>query len=323
LAYTSWDFGQPSNSTSLNAVVINRNGKWSVVSTSSAHYAILEMPATDKLRMCQGQILNLQTNLLDNTNWYNNDTLVTIQNSSTLQIISAGKFQAEVTTGNNCSAKTNILFVTVDSLPQPSITAAGSVNFCLGESVLLTSSIARGNIWSTGDTTRSISARSTGSYTVVVAGSLCTTLNSNIIYVTATVQPDRPVIASTIFNLIQGDSAVLTILNPVFGGTYYWSNGAQGQRIVTRNNLRITCHVIVNNCQSQESAEVIITDLKEKQNTTFTAFPNPTNSEFVLQVQNGDSFNNGKVIIHNTLGQVIMESCFVSGDKFKNTSTII
>ncbi len=58
--------------------------------------------------------------------------------------------------------------ITVDPLPAPTITAGGPTTFCAGGSVLLTSSSATGNVWSTGATTQSITATTGGSYTVAV-----------------------------------------------------------------------------------------------------------------------------------------------------------
>jgi hypothetical protein len=50
----------------------------------------------------------------------------------------------------------------------PTITASGPTTFCAGDSVLLTASSGTNYLWSSGATTQSISATTTGNYTVLV-----------------------------------------------------------------------------------------------------------------------------------------------------------
>jgi hypothetical protein len=54
---------------------------------------------------------------------------------------------------------------------KPTITPAGPVNSCSTTPVTLTSSVATGNVWSTGATTQSISVNNSGDYSVTVTGS--------------------------------------------------------------------------------------------------------------------------------------------------------
>ena len=56
--------------------------------------------------------------------------------------------------------------VSEDEFPQPVITADGPTTFYEGGEVTLTSSTGSGYLWSTGDTTKSIVVKETGSYTV-------------------------------------------------------------------------------------------------------------------------------------------------------------
>jgi hypothetical protein len=72
---------------------------------------------------------------------------------------------------------------------KPVITANGPTTFCEGGSVTLTSSLASGNLWSTGATTQSIVVTSSGSYTVQDAnGGLCAVASDPVI-VTVTPTP--------------------------------------------------------------------------------------------------------------------------------------
>jgi CHRD domain/Secretion system C-terminal sorting domain len=77
-----------------------------------------------------------------------------------------------------CSS-TSQTTVTVNPLPAtPTITAGGPTTFCTGGSVVLTSSSATGNTWSTGATTPSITISTAGTYTVTVTNAGCTSAPS-------------------------------------------------------------------------------------------------------------------------------------------------
>ena len=52
--------------------------------------------------------------------------------------------------------------------PEPTITADGPLEFCDGDSVVLTSSAAESYLWSTGETTQSIVVTTSGNYRVNV-----------------------------------------------------------------------------------------------------------------------------------------------------------
>jgi len=109
-----------------------------------------------------------------------------------------------VTGSGACSARTTTatFTVTVRSIPTATITPTGATTFCIGGSVLLTSSTGTTYLWSNGLTTQAITATSTGSYTVTVyvtASSLTCSNTSSPTTVTA-----RPLPVST----ITGDNTV-------------------------------------------------------------------------------------------------------------------
>ncbi|MDF3028079.1 MAG: hypothetical protein K0S23_2386 [Fluviicola sp.] len=69
--------------------------------------------------------------------------------------------------------------ITVNPTPAaPTITPGGPTTFCAGGNVVLTSSSATGNTWSTGATTQAITVSSAGSYTVSAIALGCTSPNS-------------------------------------------------------------------------------------------------------------------------------------------------
>jgi hypothetical protein len=107
----------------------------------------------------------------------------------------------------------------------PAITAGGATTFCAGGSVTLTSNVASTYLWSTGETTQSISATASGSYSVRVtnAGG-CQSAASSATVVTVNALPVTPTItAGSPTTFCTGGSVILT---SSAGSGNLWSNGA-------------------------------------------------------------------------------------------------
>ena len=163
------------------------------------------------------------------------------------------------TDGNGCTQDT-IQITTVNPLPSPIITAGGPTTFCLGSSVTLTSSLAASYSWNTGDTTSSIAAMTTGSYTVTVVDSNSCMATSAPISVTA--DPNVLVLATT-STVSCGNTSSGTATVTVVGGlspyNYVWDD-LNTQTTSTAINLPGgTFTVIVtdaNSCTKSTSASV-------------------------------------------------------------------
>lgn len=138
--------------------------------------------------------------------------------SITVNPLVTTNYTVTVTDTNGCSA-TSTATVTVNSLP--SVTIQGTSPICLGQSTTLTASGGTSYVWSTGQTSASItvSPPSTQAYTVTVTNqNTCSNTGSfNVV-----VNP-LPVVNVTGNNIIcTGQSTTLT----ASGGTsYLWSNG--------------------------------------------------------------------------------------------------
>lgn len=112
----------------------------------------------------------------------------------------------------------------------PSVT--GSSTFCLGGSTILTSSAATGNLWSTSDTTRSITVNTAGNYSVRVVSGACTSANSNPIVVSVT-SPAAPQIAfDSAGNRCIGSEVIVSVAGTY--NQYRWNNGATTRSIAVR-----------------------------------------------------------------------------------------
>ncbi len=166
--------------------------------------------------------------------------------------------------GNITLASTGVTTVnvavsgTVNSLPTaPTITAGGATTFCVGDNVVLTSSSATGNVWSTGATTPSITVTTAGTYTVTVTSGGCTSAPSAGTIVTVNPIPATPTITSggtTTF--CTGGSVVLTSSSAT-GNT--WSTGATTPSITVTTGGTYTVTVTSSGCTSAASAGTTVT----------------------------------------------------------------
>lgn len=106
--------------------------------------------------------------------------------------------------------------------PSASTTPSGAISICNGQSLTITANNGNQYLWSTGDTTQSITVTTGGQYYVTVGDAFCSavsdTVNLDILAApVATVSPTGSVDACN------GDTIQLQAFG---GGTYTWSNGA-------------------------------------------------------------------------------------------------
>jgi len=148
--------------------------------------------------------------------------------TQSITVSTAGTYTVSVTSGGCTSASSAGTTVTVNPLPAtPSITAGGSTTFCSGGSVVLTSSSATGNVWSTGATTQSITVSTAGTYTVSVTSGGCTSAASA--GTTVTVNPTPVITVGTVSNPSTCATATGSIqVNGSATGVVSWAGTATG-----------------------------------------------------------------------------------------------
>ncbi|MES2557366.1 MAG: PKD domain-containing protein [Bacteroidota bacterium] len=178
--------------------------------------------------------------------------------TQSITVSTAGTYTVAVTTGGCTSATSAGTTVTVNPLPAtPTITPGGPTTFCAGGSVVLTSSSATGNLWSTGATTQSITVSTSGTYTVTVTSGGCTSAASPGTSVTVTPLPSTPTISAggpTTF--CAGGSVVLTSSSATGN---LWSTGATTQSITVSTSGTYTVNVTSGGCTSANSAGTPVT----------------------------------------------------------------
>jgi PKD-like domain/Secretion system C-terminal sorting domain/Fibronectin type III domain len=138
-----------------------------------------------------------------------------------------GKYTITVTNASGCQSSDTVT-VTTATTTLPTISHIKPTTFCVGDSVVLTSSQATGNLWSTGATTQSIVVKIAGSYSVSYnAGGGCGSLTSLPTIVTVNSLPTVSITGT--LNICPSSSVILDAGSGY--DSYQWTTGANTQTI--------------------------------------------------------------------------------------------
>jgi enoyl-CoA hydratase/carnithine racemase len=183
--------------------------------------------------------------------------------TSSIVASSSGSYTVTITNASGCSTTSSPTVVTANVSPTASITAGGPTTFCTGGNVTLTASSGASYLWSTGATTASIVASSTGNYSVTVTDANGCSATSAPTPVTVNANPTASITAGGPTTFCTGGSVTLTASS---GASYFWSNGETTASIIV-SGFSGTYTVTVTNangCSATSSP------------TTVTVRPNPT-----------------------------------------------
>lgn len=176
--------------------------------------------------------------------------------TQSIDVTASGTFSVDVT--NACGTVTsNTVAITINPLPAtPTITATGSLVFCQGNSVVLTSSEPIGNTWSNGANTSSIVVSNSGTFTVVYTDANGCTAVSAPTQVIEDVNLTPPVLGGPYVQC--AGTVLLDAGAPTGSTTYLWSTGATSQTINVNQtgNYNVT---VTNSCGTVQSADAIVT----------------------------------------------------------------
>jgi gliding motility-associated-like protein len=168
---------------------------------------------------CPNETIVLTSSAASGNLWSTGET------SPSISVTTAGNYTVSVTAA--CGSVNASHPVTANDVPVASITPNGPTTFCSGNSVVLTSAAATGNLWSTNATTSSISVNTGGTYTLTVTNT-CGTDNASVTVtvtpsvITAVITADGPT------TFCPGGNVTLTS-NQTSGNL--WSTGATTQSI--------------------------------------------------------------------------------------------
>ncbi|HEY6162783.1 MAG TPA: PKD domain-containing protein, partial [Bacteroidia bacterium] len=222
-----------------NVIVSNATG-CSAASTSVT-VSLLPAPTANitaggPVTFCQGGSVNLTASANSSYQWSNGGV------SQTINVTASGTYFVTVTDANGCTATSSNTAVTVNPLPNATITAGGPTTFCTGDSVQLCANTSSSYMWSNNATTQCIYATQSGSFIVQVTDANgCTSNASPSMSVSVGSSPTPTISANGPVNICQGDNVVLTCNTTA--NSYSWSNGATTQSITVTASGTYNCTV--------------------------------------------------------------------------------
>jgi gliding motility-associated-like protein len=221
-----------STSSTATSILVFVGGTYTITGTTSCGVnstsinVTIETPPTTTITpsgpttFCQGSTVTLTATGANSYLWSTGSTAnsIVVSNSGTYTL-----------TGTNaCGSVSANEVITVSNLPTAIITNSSPLNFCQGDSVLLTASGGSSYLWSTGNTASSIYASIAGVYALTTSN-LCGSANTSA---TVSVLP-LPIATTNIDSalLCPGDDATLIASG---GNAYLWSDGS------TNSSLSVT-----------------------------------------------------------------------------------
>ena len=218
----SWSTGQTGASitvdptTDTTYTVTGFNGACSDTdSVDVTVYALPTVSITGTLTYCAGASTTLDAGSFVSYLWSNGETTQTIS-------ATAGNYTVTVTDSNGCSNTS--AQVTVTELALPTVAISGTLSYCVGSNTTLTATAGLSSyLWSSGETTQSITATA-GSYTVTgtdVNG--CSTTSSSV---TVTETPlDNAGFSYSASSYEPTDSDPTPTITGLTGGTFSGTTG--------------------------------------------------------------------------------------------------
>jgi hypothetical protein len=114
---------------------------------------------------CEGGSVDLTAPTGSSYVWSTGET------NQTITVTAGGVYSVTVMNTTCCTVLNSSITVIVNPNPIPVISPGGPINLCAGQTITLTSTPATSYLWSTGETTQSITVSNVGSYSVTVTNS--------------------------------------------------------------------------------------------------------------------------------------------------------
>lgn len=286
-----------SNGATTQAITATAAGSYTVRATTgncsatstATNVTITTTPATPvvtasgSLNICPGNAITLTSTVANGYLWSTGAT------TRSIVVSGAGTYWVKGYGGPSCFAQsTNTVTALLTAPVTPTITPSGSLTLTTTQpSVTLTSSTANTYSWLSGQSTRSITVSSQGSYRVTVTGSNGCAATSSAVNVIANgcTPPAVPTITLSGSNvLVSGQTVTLTSST---AGGYLWSTGATTRAITVSAAGTYTVRAYnAGSCYSTSlgvkiyvvSAR-IAAEPSQTSPVAFSAFPNPAHDQ--------------------------------------------
>jgi hypothetical protein len=188
--------------------------------------------AAGPLTFCEGGSVTLTSSIDSGNQWWKNGNYIADSTSSSITVTQSGSYTVHHTIDNFCTASSTPVVVTVNALTAPQITAGGNTSFCIGGSVVLTSSSAQGNQWYkngvaiAGAVSNKLTATETGQYSVRYTSETDGCLSNISVPIAVTVNATLPapqITANGNTSFCAGHSVVL--ISSSIQGNQWYKNG--------------------------------------------------------------------------------------------------
>jgi PKD repeat protein len=285
----------------------NANGdespRTAVVVTINATPATPTISANGPTSFCTGSSVVLTSSAATGNVWSTTSTAQTITVSAT------GNYSVIFTDANGCSATSAATSVNVSNAPIPTVNASALAG-CTGDDITLTASVSDSYSWSTGATTQSIVVTTANTYTVTTTNAdACDGVGTSApVVITFTQSPTAAGSFSTVGNVVTftNTSTDATSYSWDFGDFSNSSATAPSHAYAANGAYVVTLTAINGNCTDEITLNIQISvGIEELAGLVeVTLFPNPTNSNATIAIENKNA-QNANIMIVNQLGQVI------------------
>ena len=261
-----WNNGSTSQRIEVNSagtfrVRVKQNSCWSAFSeitevTSAVDLPTPEITSESGYSLCSGdQIMLSAPEGFGAYEWSNGST------TQNISVKEAGTFHVRVKQNSCWSELSETVEVTgTDKLPAPEITSGSGYSLCSGDQITLSAPEGFSAYeWSNGSTTKNISVKEAGIFTVRVKQSSCWSEASAPAEIIASEQLPAPEISSDAgLSLCGVEELILSA--PAGYSEYRWNNGSTSEKLVVNTPGTYSVQVKSNSCWSAESKSVTVTE---------------------------------------------------------------
>ncbi len=302
-----WSTGDSSSSimvySSGSYTVQYANQHGCISESSPALITVLSAPVkpsitnTGNLTFCNGDSVVLTSSYSGSNLWSNGDT------TRSTVVRSSGSFTVTAENSSGCTTESDPKTTTVLNVPTtPSITRSVPGSLCAGDTLLLSSSSASDNVWSTGDSTSSITVVSSGTYSLKRVGANgCESAEVSTVVMFNNNPPVPTITAGGTTTFCQGDSVTLQSSSTMGN---LWSTGETAQTIVVNSTGTIGLSVSNSNGCSSDASAVSISVLANPAIPVISVIGSPTYCQGdTIQLQS--SYASGNVWSNGSTDQTI------------------
>ncbi len=294
---------------SYSTTVTDNNGCVGTSNTIAVTVNSVPVPtitANGPLALCNGATVDLTSSSSSGNTWStgSNNQTITVATAETITV-------TVLDTLTGCSATSQPIVTTVGAGATPYIIVGGPTIICEGESVQLLSSELTGNTWSTGETTNSIFATTTGLYTVTYTSPGGCTAISTTVPVVVNPLPT----ASFTYNAQLGGLTTFTNTSSDFvtsqwnfGDGSPWSNTTNPTHTYLGDGVYTVVLTVGNDCGSitiNQQVTIVGTGIETlADGTSLELYPNPA-TETINIAYNGSKTQKLMVRVVNVSGQIV------------------